>query len=70
MTTGEPKDNEGTDAMPVGIASTDQLGAAPKRCTGDVKCSEDARYDQVAYGPYSLTLKCRLCGAIVRHDWD
>jgi len=31
VTTGEPKDNEGTDAMPVGIASTNQLGQAPER---------------------------------------
>lgn len=45
-------------------------GAAPKRCTGGVKCSENARYDEVSHGVYSLTLKCRLCGAIVRHDWD
>lgn len=42
----------------------------PTRCTGGVKCSEDARYDEVSHGVYSLTLKCRLCGAIVRHDWD
>ena len=31
MTTGKQDDTKGTDAMPVGIASTDQLGAAPKR---------------------------------------
>lgn len=31
MTTGKQDETKGTDAMPVGIASTDQLGVAPKR---------------------------------------
>ena len=71
MTTGKQDDTNGTHAMPVGIASTDQLCAAPKRCTDRVKCQgDDTRYDTVSSGVYSLTLKCRACGFIVRHDWD
>lgn len=35
MTTGKQDNTKGTDAMPVGIASTDQLGAAPERATLD-----------------------------------
>lgn len=31
MTTGEQNETKGTDAIPVGIASTDKLGLAPER---------------------------------------
>jgi hypothetical protein len=42
-----------------------------ERCTDRVKCQgEDTLYDTVSSGVYSLTLKCRACGFIVRHDWD
>lgn len=59
------------DATPGHVASTDRLGVAPKRCTDRVKCQgDDTRYDTVGSGVYSLTLKCRACGFIIRHDWD
>lgn len=38
MTTGEQDSSKGTAAMPVGIASTDQLGVAPKRKGMRVAC--------------------------------
>lgn len=64
-------DLSSTAAVPGHVASTDQLGVVPKRCTDRVKCQgEDTRYDTVCSGVYSLTLKCRACGFIVRHDWD
>lgn len=41
------------------------------RCTERVKCNGEATtYDTVHSGVYSLTLKCRACGFVVRHDWD
>lgn len=63
MTTGCTDENEGTDAMPVGIASTDQLGAAPKRCTDRVKCQgDDTRYDTVDSGVLRATRCARTSG--------
>jgi len=41
-----------------------------RRCTSNEKCCPDARYDDVIHGITSLTVRCRVCGAIVRHDWD
>ena len=56
---------------PAKVASNDRLGVEPKRCTTRVKCQgDDTRYDTVSSGVYSLTLKCRACGFVVRHDWD
>ena len=41
-----------------------------KVCTEREKCSPDAKSDTISSGPYSLTTKCRLCGKIIRSDWD
>lgn len=42
-----------------------------RRCTEREKCNGEATtYDTVSSGVYSLTLKCRACGFVVRHDWD
>jgi hypothetical protein len=41
-----------------------------KVCTQREKCSPDAKSDTVSSGITSLTTKCRLCGTIIRHDWD
>ena len=65
------KTEQDTNATPGHVASTDRLGAAPKRCTERVKCQgDDTQYDEVSHGPHSLTLKCRAYGFIIRHDWD
>lgn len=58
--------------QPLVFGSTDGLGVtAPKRCTEREECQgADTRYDTVSSGVYSLTLKCRACGFVVRHDWD
>ena len=54
------------------VLSSAGLGVSvPKHCTEREKCQgEDTRYDTVSSGPYSLTLKCRACGFILRSDWD
>lgn len=40
------------------------------RCTDQQACCPDARYDAIAHGAYSVTLKCRVCGIVIRRDWD
>jgi hypothetical protein len=48
-----------------------EAASEPKVRTDREKCQGEAtRYDTVSSGVYSLTLKCRACGFVVRHDWD
>lgn len=63
----DPLDTSTIDAFPHDPCVEQQ----PKRCTEREKCQgELTRYDTVSSGLTSITLKCRACGAIVRHDWD
>ena len=48
----------------------DECRPRTKTCTTHETCRPGAVRDKVSDGVFSMTVKCRECGAVVRWDWD